>query len=755
MRPLFLALFLSLGSLAANGQTTPDCQFTVTFTGATVGPSFNNRTSSGATPCVKWRVAYFADGLQAPVSIQLEGANDLNGIAGTYAAIAAGQVYEGTNPLTDPAQGTAAMTAYFPWIRLNVTAFTVAGAPPHQIVARVYGYKGTSASTFQPPGSYLTALTGDCTATGPGSAACSVVKLNGGSVPASAHVLGSNAGSQPVAASATDLSAIDYVAGGGIAQAQTITLAPAVTALTNGLTVFWLPLTANTGAAPTLAVNGLAPATVTKCGATALVANDLTTTAVAVATYDGTEFQLLNPQAGSCGTPVGNDFVLGKASITTPDVGKVPVITAAGTIGPSTVNISDLDFPLALMAFIFSACPMSCPPHGTVWTISGQPALTSLPAGTFVGLAGLTSIDLDGNALGPFPVGIWDTLTALTALDIDANPGIGNPPAHAFDHNTALITLNLDTTGITALPSGLFDPLTQLQNLYLGGNPFTTLPAGIFDTLVNLQQIGLNGGGLTTVVSTVFVHNTALTQIDFAGPGLTSIPAHVFDTLGVLDSLFFDNVTSLTAVPAALLDNNTLLTTFDLDNATGLTVLPPGFFSHNILLSTLRLFGNGLTTLPAGVFDNNVALGTTTTPVGLNGNAFDAAGVNDSLASLVTCCLANAGTVNLNWGTNSAPTTGPPDGIAAAAALVAAGWTVTTNKVTLPITGVNQGSQTFTVAGDQTPYFEAPYTFTVSGSTGNDGTYTVVSATFALGSTNIVTVEAIPNATVDGSIVAI
>jgi hypothetical protein len=43
---------------------------------------------------------------------------------------------------------------------------------------------------------------------------------------------------------------------------------------------------------------------VTKCGAAALVAGDLTTTAVATATYDGTEFQLLNPQAVPCGAIV-------------------------------------------------------------------------------------------------------------------------------------------------------------------------------------------------------------------------------------------------------------------------------------------------------------------------------------------------------------------------------------------------------------------------------------------------------------------
>lgn len=93
-----------------------------------------------------------------------------------------------------------------------------------------------------------------------------------------------------------------YVAGGGTAQAQTATLTPAATSLVAGLHVYWVPTAANTAAAPTLAVSGLTATTITKCGTTALIANDLTTTAVAHAIFDGTRFQLLNPQAAGCGS---------------------------------------------------------------------------------------------------------------------------------------------------------------------------------------------------------------------------------------------------------------------------------------------------------------------------------------------------------------------------------------------------------------------------------------------------------------------
>lgn len=70
----------------------------------------------------------------------------------------------------------------------------------------------------------------------------------------------------------------------------------------------------------------------------------------------------------------------------------------------------------------------------------------------------------------------------------------------------------------------------------------------------------------------------------------------------------------------------------------------------------------------------------------------------------------------------------------------------------IPITALVQLAQTFTVAGDQSAKFIATGVFGVSGSTGNDGTYTTVSAIFGAGVTVITTVEAIPDATPDGNI---
>jgi hypothetical protein len=95
------------------------------------------------------------------------------------------------------------------------------------------------------------------------------------------------------------MSAANYATGTGTANAQTATYSPAVTALQTGLQLFWLPVAANTTTTPTFAPNGLTAKTITKVGGAALAASDLTTTAIAFAIYDGTDWELQNPQTTS------------------------------------------------------------------------------------------------------------------------------------------------------------------------------------------------------------------------------------------------------------------------------------------------------------------------------------------------------------------------------------------------------------------------------------------------------------------------
>lgn len=112
--------------------------------------------------------------------------------------------------------------------------------------------------------------------------------------------LGANLSNIP-GSSATGVSNVAYAAGGGSANAQTVTLSPAIGSYTPGLGVCWLPTAANTTTTPTLAVNGLAADPITKFGAASLAANDLTVTAVACVKYLAGNWQLQNPQTSTGG----------------------------------------------------------------------------------------------------------------------------------------------------------------------------------------------------------------------------------------------------------------------------------------------------------------------------------------------------------------------------------------------------------------------------------------------------------------------
>lgn len=76
-----------------------------------------------------------------------------------------------------------------------------------------------------------------------------------------------------------------------------------------------------------------------------------------------------------------------------------------------------------------------------------------------------------------------------------------------------------------------------------------------------------------------------------------------------------------------------------------------------------------------------------------------------------------------------------------------------TNPVDLrpfSITGVNQGSKTFTIENDINFKLAAGTTFQITGSTGNDGTYTIDSFVEVASESVITVLETIPDPTVDG-----
>ena len=135
---------------------------------------------------------------------------------------------------------------------------------------------------------------------------------------------------------------------------------PLIQSLETGSTVFFTVSHANTTAS-TLTVNGLASKSLTKNGAATLIANDLVTTTVYWAIYDGTQWELVNPSNGDLTTFTAHKF-LGNGTAST------------AVAAPTTIGSSDTS-PMWYAADSGAA---------NAYVVAPSPALTALTVGSAV-----------------------------------------------------------------------------------------------------------------------------------------------------------------------------------------------------------------------------------------------------------------------------------------------------------------------------------------------------------------------------------
>lgn len=131
-------------------------------------------------------------------------------------------------------------------------------------------------------------------------------------------------------------------AGGGTANAQTLTNPRPFASLTTGLTVIFNPTAANTGAA-TFAPDGLTAKNVFANGA-ALVGGELQPGVPAILKYDGTQWNLLNPYFTGYGASAGTNTItatVGKASAYFNGM-SVSLKIANTTTGAGTLNVNSI-----------------------------------------------------------------------------------------------------------------------------------------------------------------------------------------------------------------------------------------------------------------------------------------------------------------------------------------------------------------------------------------------------------------------------
>jgi hypothetical protein len=368
---------------------------------------------------------------------------------------------------------------------------------------------------------------------------------------------------------ASDISPNSYAAGGGTAQAQTVTLSPAVTALTPGLEVKFKPLTSNTTFQPTLRVNGLTPAYVTKYGPNFLAPFDLNSAEIADVIYDGTQWELQNPWTatgfGSVTSVTGTAPITVATGTTTPSIslGTVPVAnggtgatTLTGYLSGNGTGAVTASATIPGTSITGNIAGSAANVTGTVTVANGGTGATTFPSGSYLAGNGTSQLSSSTTIPGTSITGnIAGSSANVTGVAAAANGGTGtgsNISAHTFFGNNSSI-LNLGSFGLIGASDispnsyAAAGGTAQAQTVTL--TPAATALATGLE--IEFKPVAANTGGAPTL-SVNGLTATAITKF-----GATALAANDLTTIAIADVVYDGSQWELqnpqTTIPASII----------------------------------------------------------------------------------------------------------------------------------------------------------------------------------------------------------
>lgn len=205
---------------------------------------------------------------------------------------------------------------------------------------------------------------------------------------------------------------LNWVAGGGTADAITATYSPAITALVDGQICFVRATAANATTTPTFAPNGLTARTIVKKGGVALVAGDIEAVGhelILRYLLASTRWELLNPASGSftgavSGTRVTSTVATGTAPLvvaSTTVVANLKSATANDLNNTAGQKLPDIDvtqatgaLTVACNAAIYQDFRSTTLTDGTPTTVLADPADLVLPDGATLGSTTTVAADI-------------------------------------------------------------------------------------------------------------------------------------------------------------------------------------------------------------------------------------------------------------------------------------------------------------------------------------------------------------------------
>ena len=194
----------------------------------------------------------------------------------------------------------------------------------------------------------------------------------------------------------------------------------------------------------------------------------------------------------------------------------------------------------------FHFFPRGLPSNLSVLDISYNRNLLTLDSLTFSALNRLTELSISHCSLRVFTTSSFVGLAGLRTLDLSYNDiGGNNIGAKAFKPMQKLQMLNLEHNKLTTIATeySLFSNLVNLQKLHLNNNDCRNLSLQLFAALHQLEVLYLQDNDLDTLVRSdidgvLFGRLLALRELHLEKNGLTSLPGKMIRSLASLQSLY-------------------------------------------------------------------------------------------------------------------------------------------------------------------------------------------------------------------------
>lgn len=139
-------------------------------------------------------------------------------------------------------------------------------------------------------------------------------------------------------------------------------------------------------------------------------------------------------------------------------------------------------------------------------------------------------LDISDNQLSEVPTNAFESIPSLSHLNMSRSGHISVLPQNIFQHNQALLSIDLSYLSLKALPVNLFSRTPNLEHIYLHNNHLSEISENSFKNLKNLTHLDLSYNKIINIRAPAFVNVMSIQYLSLKGNQLNAFKGEFFNT---------------------------------------------------------------------------------------------------------------------------------------------------------------------------------------------------------------------------------